>query len=282
MARQLLSEVGIEYALLHTGAYRKQREAARELDRLLPKDDMYQFSLQLSAEGFDVDPRHLSIAFAQIEKDIEAFRTGLPIAPMQTSMRVIFSFTPNDAVCSESLKDMPRQVSARQSLGNDGADHNAMKADRSKHAQRFQGGFLSFSLMAAPSGLIFIFATIISLLFVAGVLFRHPIARIVGRRSRLPRRSVPMDFQISRSGGDSNESISVSSVDISTGGMKIALQSTIPNPLDVGDQVTLHLPGQTVGATIVWSNKFYCGVAFQRRLSNRDFRKVIGEMLLRA
>lgn len=278
-ARQLLSEVGAQYAQLHTGAYRKQREAARALNRLLPRDDVYQFSLQLSAEGHGVDPRRLRIAFAQIEKDIKAFRTGLPIGPLQTFMRVIFPLTPVDVVCAPPLKDMPTLVSERQSMGSDGAKNKATKADRLKHVQRPKGGLLPFSLTAAPRSLMITIAAITSLLIVAGVLCRRRIVGKFGRRSRLPRRSVTTDFCISWHGG---KSVSVSSVDISTEGMKIALRPDMSDQLHVGDQIVLHLPGQDVWATIVWCNKFYCGVAFHRRLRNRDFRKIIGEMLLRA
>lgn len=275
LARKLLADIGQHYVLLHSVSEKTKRDAARELVRLFPSDDYHRFALQLSAEGYAVPPSLLIRSFSQIDLAISALKAGLPIQPIQASVRRVLPSMLAGTECPSPLSDLPTMVSTQKSIGADGTAINDASSDRALNAQHSQGKLLPLWLIRAPTPLFLILLFVLCALIAGGFLFSQRLRRVFGRRSRLKRRSWAADLQVTHQQGDDVEDLTVSCVDISTGGMKFALNQA-DNPLHVGSQIELHLPGRDVWATIMWSNKFYCGVAFQKRLSNRTFRQITG------
>lgn len=275
LARKLLADIGQHYVLLHSVSEKTKRDAARELERLFPSNDYRRFALQLSAEGYAVPPSLLIRSFSQIDLDISAIKAGLPIQPIQASVRRVLPSMLAGTECPSPLSDLPTMVAAQKSIGGHGTAKNAASSNRTLNAQHAPGMLLPLWLPSAPTQLVLTLVAVLCSLTAAAFLFSQRLRRVFGRRSRLKRRSWTAELLVTHQQGDDVENLTVSCVDISTGGMKFALNQA-DNLLQVGSQIELHLPGRNIWATIMWSNKFYCGVAFQKRLSNRAFRQITG------
>lgn len=276
LARKRIGDVGLQYARLFIGSYSSKRDAAQELSRLMPRKDHLSFALQLNAEGYGIDASRLVRAFSQIDGQVQKLNAGHPIEALGPSVRAVLPALSGVAKCPSPLNDMPTKVSMKRSIGSDGGK-NAAPFKHAPHSQNSTGTLQSFALPNSLSRLSSIIALVVILIISARYLFKRRWIAFFGRKSRLARRSVSLDFEITQNHGDELNIMTVSSVDISTGGMKIALKDATEEPLAVGSQIEMHLPGRDVWGSVVWSNKFFCGVAFQRRLSNRAFRKIIGE-----
>ena len=194
----------------------KKQDATRRASflRLFPSDDYHRFALQLSAEGYAVPPSLLIRSFSQIDLAISALKAGLPIQPIQASVRRVLPSMLAGTECPSPLSDLPTMVSTQKSIGAVGTAINDASSDRALNAQHSQGKLLPLWLIRAPTPLFLILLFVLCALIAGGFLFSQRLRRVFGRRSRLKRRSWAADLQVTHQQGDDVEDLTVSCVDI--------------------------------------------------------------------